>query len=229
MRRAPLRLALLPCALLALALALGASPASAAAPASSPSSPVSPPPPPPGRRRTSRRKTGMSGKGVWFSVVSFATAIGWIVSSERETVRSGGLWALAGREAVTAETPKKAPPEGSVVRSPPRPPCLSAQLALTVPPPRRQVHITGQASSTEAVSDSQLSVTTPTPALLLRCAPRSIAAALRRCGLTGVLWTAGGWWSSTSGTKSPRAANTRCRSTRTTRCARPVAVGTAVR
>ena len=82
----------------------------------------------------------MSGKGVWFSVVSFATAIGWIVSSERETVRSGGLWALAGREAVTAETPKKAPPEGSVVRSPPRPPSLCAAGADRAPAPAPGAH-----------------------------------------------------------------------------------------
>lgn len=62
-----------------------------------------------------RRHTGMSGKGVWFSLISFVTAIGWITTSERETVRSGGLWAQAGRRAKTAESPKQAE-KGSVVR-----------------------------------------------------------------------------------------------------------------
>eukprot|EP01046_Picozoa_sp_COSAG06_P002726 COSAG06_NODE_99_length_24156_cov_20.889549_15_plen_103_part_00 len=57
----------------------------------------------------------MSGKGVWFSLISFVTAIGWITTSERETVRSGGLWAQAGRRAKTAESPKQAE-KGSVVR-----------------------------------------------------------------------------------------------------------------
>ena len=66
-------------------------------------------------REKTRRRTGMSGKGVWFSIISFATAVGWVATSERETVRSGGLWGQAGRIAKTVEKKKDAT-EGGVVR-----------------------------------------------------------------------------------------------------------------
>ena len=66
-------------------------------------------------RDKNRQRTGMSGKGVWFSVISFLTSVGWLVTSERETVRSSGLWVQAGRCAKTAKTPKQAD-KGGVVR-----------------------------------------------------------------------------------------------------------------
>ena len=65
-------------------------------------------------RDKNRQRTGMSGKGVWFSVISFMTSIGWIMTSERETVRSSGLWVQAGRRAKTAKSPKEAD-KGAVV------------------------------------------------------------------------------------------------------------------
>jgi len=66
-------------------------------------------------RDKNRQRTGMSGKGVWFSVISFLTSVGWIATSERETVRSSGLWVQVGRCAKTAKTPKEAD-KGGVVR-----------------------------------------------------------------------------------------------------------------
>ena len=65
-------------------------------------------------RAKNRQRTGMSGKGVWFSVISFMTSIGWILTSERETVRSSHLWVQAGRRAKTAKSPKEAD-KGAVV------------------------------------------------------------------------------------------------------------------
>ena len=64
-----------------------------------------------------RQRTGMSGKGVWFSIISFLTSIGWITTSEQETVRSSGLWKLAGSAAKTAKSPKEAE-KGAVVCRP---------------------------------------------------------------------------------------------------------------
>jgi hypothetical protein len=85
-----------------------------------------------------RQRTGMSGKGVWFSIISFLTSIGWIATSERETVRSSGLWVQVGRCAKTAKSPKEADKDGVVRKQ--RVLCVCA-LAWAAPLCRHGSHL----------------------------------------------------------------------------------------
>jgi hypothetical protein len=66
----------------------------------------------------------MSGlpSGRWISVVSFATAVGWVLTNERRAIQSGGLWAAARRAATKPKTADTADAGAMVRRLTPPPP-----------------------------------------------------------------------------------------------------------
>ena len=86
---------------------------------------------------------GMSGKGTWFSLVSYATAVCWIFSNERSAVQCTGLWDRAKRAVLSVGKPADVP---------------AGALAHTV----------GTAVSEKKIADSTTGVETPSPAIMMR-------------------------------------------------------------
>ena len=92
--------------------------------------------------RGSRNGTS-TGKGVYFSLISFLTAIAWIFATERSTVQAASLWTRARRLVVSLQK------------------CKDAAAGAII-------HVVGDGASADKIVDQATGISSPEPALVLR-------------------------------------------------------------